>query len=75
MRKSLPQKEKVLNHLRKKGTITTFQAFTLYGITRLPARISELRRDFSIYSETVVKKSNGRTIHFSKYRWGKKEAA
>lgn len=33
----------ILNHLRKYKTITTLEAFELYGITRLPSRIFDLR--------------------------------
>lgn len=37
------QNQLILNHLSKYKTITTIQAFELYGITRLPSRIFDLR--------------------------------
>ena len=39
----MSQNEMVLKHLNKYGCITTFQAFDLYGITRLSARIKDIR--------------------------------
>jgi hypothetical protein len=39
------QKEEVLSHLLEFGSITSMQAIELYGITRLAAKIHELRED------------------------------
>jgi len=39
------QTEKVKEHLDRYGSITTLEAFNDYGITRLSARIHELRTD------------------------------
>lgn len=39
------QKRKVLNHLLKYGHITRKEAYGIYGITRLAARIKELEDD------------------------------
>lgn len=41
----MSQKQKVLQHLRSYGTLTTYKAFSLYGVTRLSERIRELERD------------------------------
>lgn len=41
----MTQKETVLNHLRSHGTLTSWQAWESYGITRLSEYIMELRRD------------------------------
>ena len=38
------QREKVFNHLDRLGSITTKDAFEIYGITRLSAKIYELRK-------------------------------
>lgn len=38
-----PQARKVLAHLKKRGSITPMEAIITYGITRLAARIHELR--------------------------------
>lgn len=37
------QRQAILNHLRNVGPITSMQAFTLYGITRLSAIIHDLK--------------------------------
>lgn len=39
-----PQTRKVLAHLETKGTISPLEAFGVYGITRLAARINEIRQ-------------------------------
>lgn len=39
------QNERILRHLQDNGSITSFEAFTEYGVTRLSARIFELRDD------------------------------
>ena len=39
------QNEIILNHLRKNKGITSMDAFELYGITRLSARIHDLREE------------------------------
>ena len=36
-------KVRILEHFKKYGTLTSMEAFERYGITRLAARISELR--------------------------------
>lgn len=38
------QNARVLRHLQKFGSITSLQAFQLYGITRLSGRIYDLRK-------------------------------
>lgn len=39
----MTQNEKILRHLQDFGSITTMEAFTEYGCTRLSARIKDLR--------------------------------
>ena len=39
----MSQTEKVLNHMKENGRITTFEAFMTYNITRLSARIYDLK--------------------------------
>ena len=66
----MTQNERVLKHMRKYGTITTKQAYDLYGITRLGARIYELRSmGFDIVADTVpVKNRFGEKAHVARYR-------
>ncbi len=41
----LTQKQVVLNHLQKEGTLTSWAAIQRYGITRLSEYIRQLRRE------------------------------
>lgn len=63
------QKEQVLDHLRSGQSLTSMDAVRLFNITRLAARIYELRQDgHPIQDETIVKKSaDGKTQNFSRY--------
>lgn len=48
------QNEKILQHLQTRGDITSMQAFEQYGITRLSARIFDLRCEgYNIKSDNV----------------------
>ena len=40
----MTQAERVLEHMRKYGSITSLEAINEYGILRLASRISDLRR-------------------------------
>lgn len=65
------QKQKILDHLARRGSVTTMEAFTELGITKLTTRISELRRDgYDIVAERVVLRDNyGRVkTRFNRYR-------
>lgn len=61
--------QKVLNHLREKGSITSWEAIQLYGATRLSAIIFNLRKKgIEIKSEmTEFTDRYGDTFHFAKY--------
>lgn len=64
------QQEEVIRHLEDTKSITSFQAFTEYGITRLSAIIYNLRHDLNWDIETgnVTKKNRyGNTVTFAKY--------
>lgn len=39
------QRRAILNHLRSYGTLTSMEAFKLYGVTRLSAKIFDLRKE------------------------------
>ena len=59
MKKS--QKDKVLDHILKFGKITTMEAYEYYRITRLSARVYELRHDdgYPIESRKIRPKKKG----------------
>lgn len=62
----LSQNEKVKRHLEKYKSITTFQAFVKYRITRLNARIFNLRDSgMDIRAKRIEDKKNG--THYNKY--------
>lgn len=59
----------VLNHLKEKGSITSMEAFQLYGATRLSAIIFTLRkRGFDIQTNTEVTKDRyGHNCSYARY--------
>ena len=61
--------DRILNHLRFKGSITSLQAFREYGITRLSAVIFDLRQNGYNITSTNVGRLNryGDKVYFAKY--------
>lgn len=59
----------VLRHMTKHKTISSYQAFELYGITRLSAKIYNLReaghRIGMVWRETVNR--YGKTVRYGEY--------
>lgn len=68
-------KERVLHHLKTKGSITSWEAFEIYGITRLSAVIYDLKKDGHRITSTSQKLKNryGNTVVFSRYKLQEKE--
>ena len=67
--KPLTQKEQVLAHMKKFKSITTWDAFTEYRITRLSARIADLEADGVLIKHTpeTHKLPSGRTTTITRY--------
>ena len=65
----MTQNEKVLRHLKEIGSITSWEAIREYGITRLSAKIYDLRKQgYDIDSERVTAKNRfGESCTFAKY--------
>ena len=63
------QTDKILRHIQDHGSITTMEAFNDYGITRLPARIADLRAmGYAIRSQFEAGKNRyGDTISYVRY--------
>ena len=64
-------KLRIVDHLKKHGYITSVEAFQYFGITRLAARIKELR-DSGYNIDTVMLKGinrYGEEVRFAKYVW------
>lgn len=66
----MTQCERVLKHIQQYGTITTKQAYDLYGITRLGARIYDLKNQgYDIVADSVpVKNRFGEKAHVARYK-------
>jgi hypothetical protein len=73
----MTQSQTILNHLKNHGDITSLEAFREYGITRLSARIFDLRSEgHHIKSENVnVPTRSGDTATVAKYTLIRKEQA
>jgi hypothetical protein len=65
----MTQKQEILKHLQTFGTITTMQACDDYDITRLSARVYDLRQDGYLIENKRVnyKAKNGRNKHYDIY--------
>lgn len=65
----MTQKEKILEHLKKHGSITDLEAYRTYAIRRLGARIYDLRAEGYNITSTPTKKKNrfGQNTIFSTY--------
>lgn len=70
---SASQCAEVLRYLKSGGRVTTAEAFTLWGITRLAARVFELRqRGEPIESTSIsVRNRNGRMVKVDVYWYGR----
>lgn len=70
MSKSPTHKELVLRHLQDYGKITSFEAFTEYGITRLSATIYGLRHlGYNIVADDLVRTNRyGKKVIFAEYK-------
>ena len=63
------QKQEVLRHIKRYGSITSMEAFEKYGITRLSAIIYILRREYEIV--TIMRTSinrYGNEVNFAEDR-------
>jgi len=62
--KEKSQKEKILEYLKKHGSITTMQAINYFHCTRISARIAELRADgWNIETECESKNKKQRWVY------------
>ena len=63
--KAFSQKQKVLEHLKQYRTITSLEAITHYGCTRLASRINDLRNEGHHITTKNVVESDG--THYGIY--------
>lgn len=63
------QEQLVLNHLQNIGGLTAFEAYDIYGITQLGARIWALRQNGNnILKIWHSKETKGKKIRFCEYK-------
>ena len=69
----MTQKQQILEHLFEYNTITSLEAIQEYGITRLAARIAQLREDGFKIVTTIKNGKNryGKTVTYAEYSFGK----
>ena len=65
----MTQHDFILAHMDTYGSISPFEAFTEYGITKLATRISELKRLGYNFTSVMVKQENryGQPVRFMRY--------
>lgn len=64
----MTQKERVINYIRDHGSITTMEAFNNLHVTRLAARIAELKSDGQKIGCTIVTKQTAQgPVRFGRY--------
>ena len=65
----MTQCEKILRHMEKCGSITSWEAMQEYGIMRLASRITDLKREgIPIKREMVTQKNrHGEAVTFARY--------
>lgn len=66
----MTQCEQIINHITTRGSITSKEAFELYGITRLSGRIFDLRqRGYDIETDPKTGKTRlGKKSRYGSYR-------
>lgn len=65
----MTQNEMILNHLKEHGSISSMEAYNLYGITRLSGRIYDLRHDGHNIASKSCKVVNrfGKVVNYDRY--------
>ena len=64
-------RERILNYIRDFGSITTFEAFTELGCTRLSEYIRQLRLNYDIKDIWITSTNRyGEKVQFKKYWLG-----
>lgn len=64
----MTQKERIIDYIRLHGSITTMEAFNNLHVTRLAARIEELKKDgYKIHCTIVTKPGTEGTVRYGRY--------
>lgn len=61
-------KQRIIDYIEKFGSITTFQAFTDLGCTRLSEYIRQIRQEKKVLDETITTKNRyGEKVWYKKF--------
>lgn len=61
-------RERVLQYIKDFGSITTFEAFTELGCSRLSEYIRQLRQEYTVVDEWIVSKNRyNEKVEYKKY--------
>lgn len=65
----MTQKEAIIKYLDDFGSISSMEAFADLGITRLAARISDLKKDGLRFNVSTIKSVSryGKAVYFARY--------
>lgn len=70
----MTMKDRILKHLKDKGSITTWEAITEYGCTKLQEYIRRLRKIYTIDDEWIYTKNRyNEETKYKRYFLKKKE--
>lgn len=63
------QRKRIIEYIKKFGSITTYEAFSQLGIACLPKRISELKREGYLFDTKAETSKNryGDTVSYNRY--------
>lgn len=64
-KKRITQEDRVLDHMRKYGSITSMTAFEMYNITRLSAKIFNLREEG--YNIVTIRETSKNGATYGRY--------
>ena len=69
----MTQGERVIEYIKRFGSITPMEAFGDLGITKLATRISELRKEGMEFKKEYIKSKNrfGETVDYMRYSFPK----
>lgn len=65
----MTQCERVVDYIKRKGSITTREAFVEFGCARLASRINDLKKQGYKFKTETVSALNcfGEKVHFTRY--------
>lgn len=71
----MTQCERIVDYIKKFGSITPFQAFADLGITKLATRVSEMKRKGIQFEQELITTKNryGENCQFMKYSMTQEE--